>query len=76
MYKVNFIIEELEKGNISDVFVKVYQNDVVVDTFNTSFISCFPFVKQWDNYVWSDGMCQMSAIVPLSVEDTYSLKSL
>jgi len=25
MYKVNFIIEELEKGNISDVFVKVYQ---------------------------------------------------
>ena len=76
MYKVNFIIEELEKGNISDVFVKVYENDVVVDTFNTSFIKCAPFVKQWNNHVWSDGMCQLSAIVHLSVEDTYSLKSL
>jgi hypothetical protein len=79
MFKVNFILEELEKNKtLLPTYVKVYDltDHKVIDTFYVSFIVAITYSSnKWESHVWKDGMIQLSSIVELNQSQIDELKS-
>jgi len=73
MTEVNLIVEHLEKGN-NKVFVKLYNDGGVLDTFYTTVDKAFEVCSQWNSFKWRDGMCQTSALIKLTDEEILSLR--
>ncbi len=79
MFKVNFILEELEKTKESlPTYVKVYDlNDhKVIDTFYVPFTVAIRYSdKKWESHIWKDGMVQLSSLIELDESQIDRLKS-
>ena len=78
MYKVNFILEELEKNKSSlPTYVKVYSLDdhKVIDTFHVPYLIAVTYANKWESHVWNDGMVQLSGITSLDQSQIDELKT-